>query len=125
MTYSSDPVTDADRETDAQGSIADSRDAAFKHAAAYVTGGDAELTRETLVEFLSTQGYHDPAPMSTNPPGWTTGPASNADLVCILLYNQSDAMTATAVRELRARLLAAPYTKQVIDLEVDRLVGDL
>jgi hypothetical protein len=126
MNYSDSPVRDAERHHDDLEAAEVQRDAARPHAVAFITGGDAELTGETFAEFAASHlSDETPLPLLTKPAGWVQGPVSNARLLCLLLTNVSDAMTATAIRELRARYVADPYTQTVVDGQIDKLVGSL
>jgi hypothetical protein len=126
MGYSDNPVRDAIAHHE-RIEVSDAmREAAHPHAVAAVCGTDADLTAETFSEFVVLAcDDAERKPMLSKPAGWVLGPISSPELVSLLLTNHSDAMLAAAVRELRARYLAADHTKAAIDNEVDRLMNGM
>lgn len=92
------------------------------HALRQVMGEDANLTSETLAEFVGDVDTKR-QPMLTKTPE-LTGPISTAELLALMLdRRQSDTAIAAATRELTSRYLEDPYTRTVIEAQMERLQG--
>lgn len=88
-----------------------------------VCGADVNLTTETLGEFLAdVDESRQPLLVKTDA---LRGPISSAELLKLMLDRRNpDQLIAAATRELASRYLADPYTRKVIDAEVERFMGE-
>lgn len=86
-----------------------------------VTGENADLTGETLAEFIGDlDGKREPMMIKTDV---LTGPISSAELLGLMLDRRNkDSVIAAATRELASRYLDCGYTRSVIDAEVERFM---
>lgn len=86
-----------------------------------VTGANAELTGETLAEFVGDlDGKREPLMVKTDV---LTGPISTPELLGLMLDRRNkDSVIAAATRELASRYLDCGYTRSVIDAEVQRFM---
>lgn len=86
-----------------------------------VTGENAELTGETLAEFIGDlDGKREPLMVKTDV---ITGPISSAELLALMLDRRNkDSVIAAATRELASRYLDCGYTRSVIEAEIQRLM---
>lgn len=84
-----------------------------------VTGENAELTGETLAEFIGDlDGKREPLIVKTDV---LTGPISTPELLGLMLDRRNkDAVIAAATRELASRYLDCGYTRSVIEAEIER-----
>ena len=96
-------------------------DKAREFAFLQVTGENAELTGQTLAEFVGDlNGKREPLMVKTNV---LTGPISTPDLLALMLDRRNkDSVIAAATRELASRYLDCGYTRSVIDAEVQRFM---
>lgn len=96
-------------------------DKAIEFAFLQVTGENAELTGETLAEFIGDlDGKREPLMVKTDV---ITGPISSAELLALMLDRRNkDSVIAAATRELASRYLDCGYTRSVIDAEVERFM---
>lgn len=94
-------------------------DKASEFAFLQVTGANAELTGETLAEFIGDlDGKREPLMVKTNV---LTGPISSAELLGLMLDRRNkDSVIAAATRELATRYLDCGYTRSVIESEIER-----
>jgi hypothetical protein len=84
-----------------------------------VIGENAELTGETLAEFIGDVDAKR-QPMLTKTPD-LTGPISTAELLHLMLDRRNnDKVIAAATRELASRYLDCGYTRSVIEAEIER-----
>jgi hypothetical protein len=95
-------------------------EAAHRWAVGRLTDGES-LCLETFSEFIAT-ATNVLKPTRSHPVMY--GPASDAELVKLILSCQRDDMTLAAVKELRARYLADDYTKRCIADEVRVYLGE-
>ena len=86
-----------------------------------VTGDNADLTGETLAEFIGDlDGKRAPLIVKTDV---LTGPISSVELLGLMLDRRNkDSVIAAATRELASRYLDCGYTRSVIDAEVQRFM---
>lgn len=86
-----------------------------------VIGDNAELTGETLAEFIGDlDGKREPLMVKTNV---LAGPISTPELLGLMLDRRNkDSVIAAATRELATRYLDCGYTRSVIDAEVERFM---
>lgn len=84
-----------------------------------VTGENAELTGETLAEFVGDlDGKREPLMVKTDV---LTGPISTPELLALMLDRRNkDSVIAAATRELASRYLDCGYTRSVIEAEIER-----
>lgn len=84
-----------------------------------VIGENAELTGETLAEFIGDVDAKR-TPMLTKTQE-LTGPISTAELLHLMLDRRNnDKVIAAATRELASRYLDCSYTRSVIEAEIER-----
>ena len=102
-------AADADRYS----KLCETSETADRFAFEQVTGGNAELTSETLGEFVSLiDEARAPLLVKSN---LLLGPISSTELLKIMLNRRNtDAQIAAATRELATRYLDDDYTKRVI-----------
>lgn len=94
-------------------------DKAQGFAISQVTGENADLTGETLAEFIGDlDGKREPMMVKTDV---LTGPISSVELLGLMLDRRnSDKVIAAATRELATRYLDCGYTRSVIEAEIER-----
>lgn len=94
-------------------------DKAIEFAFLQVTGANADLTGETLAEFIGDlDGKRAHLMVKTNV---LTGPISSAELLGLMLDRRNkDSVIAAATRELATRYLDCGYTRSVIEAEIER-----
>ena len=86
-----------------------------------VIGDNAELTGQTLAEFIGDlDGKREPLMVKTDV---LTGPISSAELLALMLDRRNkDSVIASATRELASRYLDCGYTRSVIDAEIEKFM---
>ncbi len=94
-------------------------DKAREFAFLQVTVENAELTGETLAEFIGDlDGKREPLMVKTDV---ITGPISSVELLGLMLDRRNkDSVIAAATRELATRYLDCGYTRSVIESEIER-----
>jgi hypothetical protein len=115
MSYDNLPPGTNSWDSDAPWNAPDLDGADEAHGIEQVTGGDAESTAETFSEFMANHMNNDPQKVLTGNT-WLRENVSNDDLLGFLLADKgtSQYVVLAALGELRARYLAAPYTRRVI-----------
>lgn len=100
----------------------DTTPGAERFAHQQVTGGDADLTAETLGDFIAVLDNKRTALLVKT--DVLVGPISTIELLALMLDRRNtDQMIAAATRELASRYLADPYTRKVIESKVDEYMG--
>lgn len=96
-------------------------DKAQGYAVRQVIGENANLTGETLAEFIADlDGKREPLMVKTDV---ITGPISTPELLGLMLDRRNkDSVIAAATRELASRYLDCGYTRSVIDAEFQRFM---
>lgn len=94
-------------------------DKASEFAFLQVTGENAELTGQTLAEFVGDLDCkREPLMVKTNV---LAGPISSAELLGLMLDRRNkDSVIAAATRELATRYLDCGYTRSVIEAAIER-----
>lgn len=123
MSYSSNPVMDAERHSDAAEKWSASLDTARVFARQHVLGGDTDLMADLLSNF--TAGLNNDKTPLLVPSPFLRGPMSTADVISTLLTVVSTDVLAAAARELRARYLADPYTQSAVEKMAQRFAEAL
>lgn len=95
---------------------------AVAHAEDQVSGGDLELTSDTLGEFLREAS--DVRTPTLTYPDVLLGPVSTGELIKLVLQCKDNDMVLDAIREIRARYLADSHTKRVIEAHAIRSIEE-
>lgn len=125
MGYSDNAVWDARTHNDRLAAEDETHRAARRHAEAYATGGDPGVTQEAFAEFIQGHQHQERRALLADSSGLIFGPASDAELLRMLLNGSSDQQLAAVARELRARYIAAEYTQTEIARVAETLMHEV